>query len=275
MLRTSSGSSPGVSRIAVFPRTPACRGDRAETGQADVALADVPVAVLVAAQRNLGVVEVEHHDAVEADLALDQIEEAVHAVERVDRIAGRPRVRGVQTDRQLRDDRSCAPARRVPRSCRRTAAPRRPSSPSPGRRRARYPPAPLSSSATTCANPSLRSRLPYEPEMRVDERHAGRGRELQIERQQAHRSGRDLRILAGEVDQVRGVDRRGGDARRRAARAELLQRRRVDLADAIRLRDSPLKNCSDVQPSRCAYATASSYPAPTRTWSPKFTVVRS
>ncbi len=102
MLRTSSGSSPGVSRIAVLPLHAGVRGDRAEAGQADEPLADVPVPVLVAAQRNLGVVEVEHHDAVEADLALDQVEEPVDAGGRIDVVAGRPRVRGVEAHRELR-----------------------------------------------------------------------------------------------------------------------------------------------------------------------------
>ena len=55
------------------------RDDRPKPFDPDVALADVPVAVAVAAQLDLRVVEVEHHDAVEAELALDQLEEPLDA----------------------------------------------------------------------------------------------------------------------------------------------------------------------------------------------------
>jgi len=79
MFRWSSASSPGVSRIAVFPRTAACVEMARKPARPIPALADVPVPVFVSAELDLGIVEVEHHDAIVADLAFDQIEEPVDA----------------------------------------------------------------------------------------------------------------------------------------------------------------------------------------------------
>ena len=63
------------------------REQRAKAFEADVAFADVPVAVAMTAERNLGVVEMEHRDALEPDLAMRELEEAVDAVFGVDRVA--------------------------------------------------------------------------------------------------------------------------------------------------------------------------------------------
>src|ERR1700736_1442673 len=85
-----------------LPLDSGMRDDGAEPFDPDPALADVPVAVAVAAQLDLRVVEVEHHDPVEPELALDELEEALDVVLGVDRIPGGPRVRGVEAEAQVR-----------------------------------------------------------------------------------------------------------------------------------------------------------------------------
>ena len=56
----SSASSPGVSRIAVFPAQLRTRQQCAKTFKADVPFADVPVPVAATAQRHFGIVEMKH-----------------------------------------------------------------------------------------------------------------------------------------------------------------------------------------------------------------------
>src|SRR5690348_2435487 len=59
------------------------------------------MAVAGSAERHFGVVEVEHVDAVEADVLRGLVQEVVDALLRVDFVAGGPSVRRVETDAEL------------------------------------------------------------------------------------------------------------------------------------------------------------------------------
>src|SRR5580704_3590621 len=73
------------------------RQDAAKSFSADFALAYAFVAIDAAAQRNLGVIGVEHGDAIEADGAVDQVDRRGETSFALDVIARGEEMRGVET----------------------------------------------------------------------------------------------------------------------------------------------------------------------------------
>ena len=105
--RTSSSGgpsrfSPGVSSTQGSRCERRAREERGAAVLAELALADVRVAVAVGAERRLRVVEVQRADAAAPELAAGLAQHRVHRRGRADVIAGGEQVAGVQADAEAR-----------------------------------------------------------------------------------------------------------------------------------------------------------------------------
>ena len=214
-------SGPGRLEHAREPGEARLVDERARAVDAELALADVGVAVAVGAERRLRVVEVQRADAAGADRAprsrRSPREGAAACGSRSPRRAGgrsRGRRRGAAPPPPASSS-AASSVERAARACRRR---RRCSRGAAGSARTRRAPAAKTSPARAIAGAD-RARL---RRARVDDDgvRADRVADAQRVGQRGERLGADLRVLRGAVEEVDGMDQDGADLARRHRLAE-------------------------------------------------------
>ena len=204
-----------------------------QPGRADPSRAEMLVSIETRAALRLRVVEVDHHQPVEPDPGVEIGQERIDRRGPAQVDPGRPGVRRVEAEPDPRRRRCRAPRRprRSPRARRHRRPARtrcRPSSrarpsPRPDRHRPRPGPArrPSARRSAPAATPAPRC----DPMWTLKNRRGEARRRAQVMGEDRHRAPEERLLGAGEVDQVRGMDRDRPDVVLDEARAERRQLR--------------------------------------------------